>query len=182
MSTSPGPGVGLGTDFTVKPGARSSLTIACMNTRDAGSEMRDALEDGSGESAIHLKYGAGNIAGPFGRQKHDGSGELLRCADSPEGGFRQSLLDHLGTGFRQLFDSLGRDESRADAVYRDAVLCDFVRQRLGKAEDASARRARQNQDRKSTRLNSSHDQISYAVFCLKKKRIYENHSLNAEEY
>src|SRR2546430_1985923 len=26
-----------------------------------------------------------------------------------------------------------------------------------------------NQDRKSTRLNSSHSQISYAVFCLKKK-------------
>src|SRR3989440_8516696 len=25
-----------------------------------------------------------------------------------------------------------------------------------------------NRDRKSTRLNSSHDQISYAVFCLKK--------------
>src|SRR2546428_9548054 len=27
-----------------------------------------------------------------------------------------------------------------------------------------------NVDRKSTRLNSSHDQISYAVFCLKKTR------------
>src|SRR2546430_2804485 len=27
-------------------------------------------------------------------------------------------------------------------------------------------------DRKSTRLNSSHSQISYAVFCLKKKIIY----------
>src|SRR5206468_7091457 len=27
----------------------------------------------------------------------------------------------------------------------------------------------QDEDRKSTRLNSSHDQISYAVFCLKKK-------------
>src|SRR2546421_4713209 len=26
-----------------------------------------------------------------------------------------------------------------------------------------------HEDRKSTRLNSSHDQISYAVFCLKKK-------------
>src|SRR2546427_4460581 len=26
-------------------------------------------------------------------------------------------------------------------------------------------------DRKSTRLNSSHSQISYAVFCLKKKKI-----------
>src|SRR2546428_5733554 len=29
---------------------------------------------------------------------------------------------------------------------------------------------RERADRKSTRLNSSHDQISYAVFCLKKKK------------
>src|SRR5688572_32007526 len=28
------------------------------------------------------------------------------------------------------------------------------------------------QDRKSTRLNSSHSQISYAVFCLKKKKSF----------
>src|SRR2546430_7656269 len=28
-------------------------------------------------------------------------------------------------------------------------------------------------DRKSTRLNSSHSQISYAVFCLKKKKLVE---------
>src|SRR2546421_6694073 len=28
----------------------------------------------------------------------------------------------------------------------------------------------ERRDRKSTRLNSSHDQISYAVFCLKKKK------------
>src|SRR2546428_8777424 len=34
---------------------------------------------------------------------------------------------------------------------------------------AARDRARLDQDRKSTRLNSSHDQISYAVFCLKKK-------------
>src|SRR5690349_22883477 len=31
------------------------------------------------------------------------------------------------------------------------------------------RRVRAGQDRKSTRLNSSHVEISYAVFCLKKK-------------
>src|SRR2546430_8511590 len=30
------------------------------------------------------------------------------------------------------------------------------------------------QDRKSTRLNSSHSQISYAVFCLKKKKKTDN--------
>src|SRR2546430_9124207 len=33
------------------------------------------------------------------------------------------------------------------------------------------------QDRKSTRLNSSHSQISYAVFCLKKKKNSLNHRL-----
>src|SRR3712207_7020153 len=31
------------------------------------------------------------------------------------------------------------------------------------------------QDRKSTRLNSSHANISYAVFCLKKKKYSSNH-------
>src|SRR5688572_32202786 len=31
-----------------------------------------------------------------------------------------------------------------------------------------------NGDRKSTRLNSSHSQISYAVFCLKKKKKKRN--------
>src|SRR2546427_4952294 len=32
-----------------------------------------------------------------------------------------------------------------------------------------------NSDRKSTRLNSSHSQISYAVFCLKKKNKQQIH-------
>src|SRR3712207_8384231 len=31
-------------------------------------------------------------------------------------------------------------------------------------------------DRKSTRLNSSHANISYAVFCLKKKKIIHDHN------
>src|SRR2546430_8574721 len=40
-------------------------------------------------------------------------------------------------------------------------------------------------DRKSTRLNSSHSQISYAVFCLKKKntnRIYHNVQYTDTQY
>src|SRR6266540_5765418 len=34
-----------------------------------------------------------------------------------------------------------------------------------------------DEDRKSTRLNSSHITISYAVFCLKKKKNYEEHNI-----
>src|SRR3712207_8271464 len=36
------------------------------------------------------------------------------------------------------------------------------------------------QDRKSTRLNSSHANISYAVFCLKKKKISNNYLYNIQ--
>src|SRR5688572_30926895 len=37
-------------------------------------------------------------------------------------------------------------------------------------------------DRKSTRLNSSHSQISYAVFCLKKKRTKTNNAKPRHRY
>src|SRR3712207_7051604 len=39
---------------------------------------------------------------------------------------------------------------------------------------------RQGRDRKSTRLNSSHANISYAVFCLKKKTTFIPHQLTSE--
>src|SRR2546430_1851387 len=42
--------------------------------------------------------------------------------------------------------------------------------RLQYARDLVSVSSEANQDRKSTRLNSSHSQISYAVFCLKKKK------------
>src|SRR3712207_8114065 len=44
------------------------------------------------------------------------------------------------------------------------ALVDHVGRGLAAAEQ-------QQQDRKSTRLNSSHANISYAVFCLKKKKL-----------
>src|SRR3712207_7459141 len=49
------------------------------------------------------------------------------------------------------------------ADQRDGLLLEVVR-RVG--------------DRKSTRLNSSHANISYAVFCLKKKKITRHHSVS----
>src|SRR5438477_7332491 len=47
----------------------------------------------------------------------------------------------------------------------------FVSQRLGDREGSRVSQAAEVRiDRKSTRLNSSHMSISYAVFCLKKKK------------
>src|SRR2546430_11673871 len=45
-----------------------------------------------------------------------------------------------------------------------------VRSHLHVLAEAGLVSARREEDRKSTRLNSSHSQISYAVFCLKKKK------------
>src|SRR5438270_4103906 len=44
----------------------------------------------------------------------------------------------------------------------------------GFAKKAAAKKMG-GEDRKSTRLNSSHSQISYAVFCLKKKKMLGRH-------
>src|SRR5216683_5006514 len=77
---------------------------------------------------------------------------------------RQSLKDYFAT---------------ADAIIRDRKA---LRQRVTSIQEAlaalpgGAKKERDSaqspvqRDRKSTRLNSSHDQISYAVFCLKKKK------------
>src|SRR5699024_11789642 len=50
----------------------------------------------------------------------------------------------------------------------DGMHSDF-RQKTTRPKWASIRQSPQRKDRKSTRLNSSHVSISYAVFCLKKK-------------
>src|SRR3712207_7062314 len=62
---------------------------------------------------------------------------------------------------------------RAAAAVR-AVLPDHLRPGAGGAGHRAGPVDRQDDrrlDRKSTRLNSSHANISYAVFCLKKKKI-----------
>src|SRR2546427_1024152 len=55
-------------------------------------------------------------------------------------------------------------------------LSDLAQQATSKVKETGsqlgdlAQQATSKVDRKSTRLNSSHSQISYAVFCLKKKK------------
>src|SRR5216683_6265558 len=55
-------------------------------------------------------------------------------------------------------------------------LCRPARLRPGRRRLLVGRGTVRRVDRKSTRLNSSHDQISYAVFCLKKKKKKKNNT------
>src|SRR2546421_4599431 len=78
--------------------------------------------------------------------------------------------------YTTLFRSLTSARERRGRRCASAIVCDGLlglRRRSGRRGGAplAARCGGGDPgDRKSTRLNSSHDQISYAVFCLKKKK------------
>src|SRR5256885_11321511 len=60
---------------------------------------------------------------------------------------------------------------RSESIIDRATLCaSILKDRSPLSFRASEERLRPQGDRKSTRLNSSHLVISYAVFCLKKKK------------
>src|SRR2546427_5486449 len=58
--------------------------------------------------------------------------------------------------------------------------CELCGEPVGDGRPFMTDSAGQTPDRKSTRLNSSHSQISYAVFCLKKKK-RKDHNRKHEE-
>src|SRR3712207_7679892 len=82
-----------------------------------------------------------------------------------------SLHDPLPISQRHLARRPGRP-ARRDALRRDEARRAGLHARHAARPQARRREGRRDQrDRKSTRLNSSHANISYAVFCLKKKII-----------
>src|SRR5207248_10306987 len=80
----------------------------------------------------------------------------------------RSLLGELGPAFLVVVDQDQIFHGEPPQVNRTATL--RIDSPLQNIYDAAWPKARL--DRKSTRLNSSHRTISYAVFCLKKKKHY----------
>src|SRR5688572_32273327 len=83
-----------------------------------------------------------------------------------------SLHDALPISYAQQFEQVKKDKissegqlEAAKSAYEKAMQVKraFMQEKERKTQLAM-------RDRKSTRLNSSHSQISYAVFCLKKKK------------
>src|SRR5437899_9277523 len=93
----------------------------------------------------------------------------------------RSTLFPYTTLFRSLFESelrhvqgsLGHHALRGLEIRARRFA--FARHQVGEGETTST-------DRKSTRLNSSHLGISYAVFCLKKKKKKKNTIIQRIEY
>src|SRR3712207_8690371 len=87
--------------------------------------------------------------------------------------------------YTTLFRSVGKVD-RVEVVVAPAVAGVHTDVEAGPGEDRGSRNDRSRgsradrkvrRDRKSTRLNSSHANISYAVFCLKKKNKSHNKTI-----
>src|SRR3712207_8731188 len=74
------------------------------------------------------------------------------------------------------FDEESRPRSGEIAGKRPAAHPERADDHPGDEQPARRRGVDRGVDRKSTRLNSSHANISYAVFCLKKKNKYDKKS------
>src|SRR3712207_8642444 len=79
---------------------------------------------------------------------------LVLLADEPTG----NLDPETSEGIMLLLERINRTGTTVIMATHDYHIVDSMRRRV---------------DRKSTRLNSSHANISYAVFCLKKKKKHE---------
>src|SRR2546430_5132269 len=125
----------------------------------AGGIQRQ-LQDPKGRVVLHLRVGP--------RRSHAEPAFAARTND--EFANTADRIGHARRGLRgeALIVVLvpGDHDLRAGTVQ---VLPQDARTAVCQASGAEERMVQVSQDRKSTRLNSSHSQISYAVFCLKKK-------------
>src|SRR3712207_7966914 len=79
---------------------------------------------------------------------------------------------------RRSTDDLRPGRTSSTSSHPGTARSSFSRRAVPRKPVVPVTKRRLPSDRKSTRLNSSHANISYAVFCLKKKRkhIYHPHS------
>src|SRR5438132_8428015 len=142
--------------------------IAFTSTRDGQPEIY--IMDADGTSAGRLT----NSPGADGDASFTADGQSV-VFHSQRTGHRQIFLQSITSSDAVQLTQEPVDNSQP-AVSPDGETIAFVSNREGNnhiwlmSKDGANQRPLTRGDRKSTRLNSSHTVISYAVFCLKKKK------------
>src|SRR3712207_4984078 len=121
-------------------------------------------------SSSALKRSIGTKRGPVAHLVDSFGGRLVPVVVLADAHRAEGLAEALVAGGLHVAEVTFRTPAAAEAIRRMAEHPDLVvgagtvvrAEQVDQAADAGA-------DRKSTRLNSSHANISYAVFCLKKK-------------
>src|SRR3989442_13499301 len=130
----------------------SILAASILGTHQAGAQILDWAVSYNGIPASALEEVEGVVA--------DGAGNVFATG-----------LSGNGTGSAICTMKLSpRGTIQWSRVDSKASLCGGMWGRTPLTQDAAGNLIVVGADRKSTRLNSSHVRISYAVFCLKKKK------------
>src|SRR5690625_4348538 len=143
-------------------------------------EKIDELKDMARESELDLEQDIQQLESRLINLESDiyqhlSAWDRVQIARHPDRPTTLDYIDYLFTDFIELHgDRLFRDDPAmitGIAKYKDQPITVIGHQR-GKNTKENIHRnfASAHPDRKSTRLNSSHVAISYAVFCLKKKK------------
>src|SRR6267154_3595446 len=104
-----------------------------------------------------------SVSGPTRRERPTlTAGKSLECRDRP------LVVDHVQNNRRPVHGSEGQRIVKVS--FGGGALADPTDRNVVLPLDRRGHRPSGSLDRKSTRLNSSHPSISYAVFCLKKKK------------
>src|SRR3990167_6192898 len=96
-------------------------------------------------------------------------GRGIKCLWNSFGKFQ----DDMYKSYLKHIEDFGENDTTIDRINNDGNYCKencrwATRKEQGRNKRSNVFITFNNEDRKSTRLNSSHSQISYAVFCLKK--------------
>src|SRR5690606_25092074 len=156
--------------------------------RDAGSDHAVGAEHADREVGnVHRAAAAAAVAGGLAEELLEHAGDVRPLGDrvsvAAVGGREVVARTQVRTHARRhrlLPGGQVQGATHGDAGVlllaegRDTALARDLRGVLERA-DAAHRAIEREQDRKSTRLNSSHVKISYAVFCLKKKKYISNY-------
>src|SRR2546429_4341423 len=113
------------------------------------------------DSASGLTHATGVTLAPDDRWNIGANAEVGTLVDSQTDAQTKRKAGGIRVGYGR-----GRIQVSSGIEYRD----DEMQQPNATTSKLKTRLFRNNLDRKSTRLNSSHGYISYAVFCLKKKK------------
>src|SRR3989449_4137447 len=123
-------------------------------------------------TTLFRSQGLGSLTGPL-KELAAIDAELVEDRDR----FAEALaqLTDLAQRLRAYRDRLEFDPDKLEKVEERLDLIRRLVKKYGGLLEEVVRRGEQA-DRKSTRLNSSHGYISYAVFCLKKKKKMKPHN------
>src|SRR3989454_4709890 len=173
-------------DYKVTGVQTCALPISVTFTNKAAEEIGVRLKRTLGERAEEVTRGTLHALCLAILREHADAAGLHRGFGVADEEYQRIVLGRLGVhakrrgGLLTLFTRRRLQDYRLTAgdesVYREYAAY-LARRNMLDFDDLIARtatRSSKSRDRKSTRLNSSHLVISYAVFCLKKKKILQH--------